>query len=144
MSQNFKTVFIAIVAALMGAGITYALQVKEAPMASELPEKFAGVVKYNCEKSAGVFENNTCICPLEEGLGQTQELMYDKSTGYCQTTYGGPAGEAFSASVGLPYGDYSFYGDIIYNNCTESGGEFLYICNCPEGKVYDKSTGFCK
>lgn len=105
MSQNFKTAFIALVAAFVGAGITYALQVKEAPMASELPEKFAGVVKYNCEKSAGVFENNTCICPVGgEDSGLTQEMMYDKSTGYCQTEVGGPAGDAFNASVGLPDG----------------------------------------
>lgn len=51
------------------------------------------IVQYNCTQSGGLFKDGECECPLEEGLGQTQEIMYDKSTGHCQTTAGGPGGE---------------------------------------------------
>ncbi len=51
------------------------------------------IAQYNCVQSGGLFKDDKCECPLEEGLGQTQEMMYDKSTGYCQTTAGGPGGE---------------------------------------------------
>jgi hypothetical protein len=102
------------------------------------------LLEYNCELSGGSFSDHSCKCPIEEEIGQTQEMMYDKSTGYCQTTHGGPGGDAFAASVGLPYGDYAFYNNIVQNNCKETGGKFLYVCNCPNGKSYDKSTGYCK
>ncbi len=51
------------------------------------------VVQYNCEQSGGTFKNDICSCPFEAQLGQTAEMMYDKTTGHCQTTAGGPGGE---------------------------------------------------
>lgn len=162
MSQVSKMILIAVIAAVIGGGGVYLWQVNEPPDSppvstqeqglnepetttkSATTNEFTGVAKYNCEKSGGSFSNNSCVCPIEEELGQTQEMMYDKNTGYCQTTYGGQGGDAFAASVGLPYADYSFYNDIVQNNCKETGGEFLYVCNCPNGETYDKSTGYCK
>lgn len=162
MSQAGKIVLVSIVAALIGGGGVYVWQTNKAPASplvsiqeqelsppevnseSTTTNEFTGAAKYNCKKSGGSFSaNNSCVCPIEEGLGQTQEMMYDEKTGYCQTTFGGPGGDAFAASVGLPYGDYAFYNEIVMNNCTETGGEFLYSCNCPNGKVYDESTGYC-
>jgi len=160
MSQASEMILVAIVAAVIGGGGVYLWQRDESPESlpvsiqeqeSNEPQnvaadtnEFAGVVKYNCEKSGGSFSNNSCVCPISEDLGQTQEMMYDKSTGYCQSDIGGPAGDAFAASIGLPYGDYAFYQEIVMNNCTETGGDFLYACSCPDGKSYDESTGYCK
>lgn len=148
---------VAVVAALIGGGSVYFWPSNEAIQEQELqqpePEttiespvknEFAGAVKYNCEKSGGSFNGNSCVCPISEEIGQTQESMYDESTGYCQSDIGGPASDAFPASVGLPYGDYAFYNNIVINNCEETGGDFLYSCDCPDGKTYDESTGYCK
>ncbi len=55
------------------------------------------LTKYNCELSLGTFENGTCTCPLEND--QTQEEMYDETTGFCQSTMGGPAGAALEAAT---------------------------------------------
>ncbi len=52
------------------------------------------IVAYNCTESGGVFSDDACRCGIDEALGQTQENMYDKTTGYCQTTIGGAAGRA--------------------------------------------------
>lgn len=103
------------------------------------------LVKYNCELSGGSFVNGNCTCPIEEEIGQTQEMMYDKNTGYCQTTIGGPGGNAFTALSGLPWGNYSFWAEIVGNNCTETGGSWLNArCTCPDEKKYNQSTGYCK
>ena len=160
MSQTNKIILVAIVAALIGSGGTYLWQANQSPIAppvdtqEELNEpetrteftstnEFAGVAKYNCEKSGGSFSNNSCTCPLE--LNQTQEIMYDKSTGYCQSSIGGPAGDAFAASIGLPYGDYGFFMDIIVNSCEKSGGAMSgAACICSKNMTYDKATGYCK
>jgi len=163
MSQTAKMILVAVVAALIGGSGTYLWQTNqslispsvdtqeqeinepEVTTAVSSADKFAGVVKYNCEKSGGSFSNNSCICPIEEELGQTQEMMYDKNTGYCQTTFGGPGGDAFAASIGLPYGDYGFFMDIIVNSCAKSGGEMSgAACICPKNMAYDKTTGYCK
>lgn len=143
MSQVSKMMLVAIAAALIGGGSVYFWTSNEA-IQEPVTNEFAGVVKYNCEKSGGSFNGNSCVCPISEEIGQTQELMYDESTGYCQSDIGGPASDAFPASVGLPYGDYAFYNDIVINNCEETGGDFLYSCDCPDGKTYDESTGYCK
>jgi len=172
-------ILIAIVAALIGGGGVYLWQNSEtqeslpvstqeqmpnepeATTESTATNEFAGVVKYNCEKSGGSFSNNSCVCPAEEEMKeindynckntdtclseeQVRELAYDKTTGFCQTTFGGPGEDAFAASIGLPYGDYSFYNDIVIKNCEETGGNFLYSCSCGDGTTYDKSTGYCK
>lgn len=149
-------ILVAIVAALIGSTGGYLWQTTESPESSfvsiqeqkrnksETPTKyvptnlFVGAAKYNCEKSGGSFSNNTCVCPEE---GETQEIMYDKNTGYCQTAYGGPGGDAFAASIGLPYGAYAYYNDIVAYNCEQTGGVFIHNCNCLD---YDKSTGYCK
>lgn len=46
-----------------------------------------------CTLSAGTYADGACTCPLENN--QTQEEMYDAATGFCQSSMGGPAGEAF-------------------------------------------------
>lgn len=72
-------------------------------------------------------------------------MMYDKNTGYCQTTYGGPGGDAFFASIGLPYADYGYWTGIIMNLCTDSGGTISGVaCICPTDKNYNKMNGKCE
>ncbi|MDZ7611876.1 MAG: hypothetical protein U5L10_03875 [Candidatus Moranbacteria bacterium] len=156
MSQASKMILIAIVAALISGTGVYLWQTKKLSVSTSKPTQeqvknkdetntssTQGAVEYNCELSGGSFDNGVCVCPIEKELGQTQEAMYDENTGFCQTTEGKPNGDAFAASVGLPYGDYAFYNDIVQNNCEESDGDFLYTCDCPGNKSYDKSTGYC-
>ena len=100
-------------------------------------------VKYNCELSTGEFVNGECECHLEGE--QTQELMYDSATGFCQTTYGGPGGDAFQASIGLPHGYYSFWTSIVLGLCTDSGGTISGVaCICPSPLEYSQDTGRCE
>lgn len=104
-----------------------------------------GPARYNCELSGGSFESEKCVCPIEEELGQTQELMYDKSTGYCQTTFGGPGGDAFFSSIGAPYREYSFWRDVIVHYCETTGGTVSGLsCACPSDKNYNKLNGKCE
>lgn len=104
-----------------------------------------GAAQYNCELSDGIFTGQRCQCPIEEELGQTQKSMYDQETGFCQTTFGGPGGDAFMASVGLPFGDYQFLMDALVQECTNSGGTMSGAsCQCPEGTGYDQETLNCK
>ncbi len=108
-------------------------------------EDWSSIVAYNCELSDGEFTNNTCSCPYEAELGQNSKTKYDLSTGFCSSDIGGPAGDAFNASIGLPYGSYDFWTDIVGSACTESGGDWMTArCTCPSGTSYDKSTGVCK
>lgn len=101
-----------------------------------------GAVRYNCELSDGVFEDGACVCPLENG--QTQEMMYDEETGFCQTTYGGPGGAAFAASIGLPRGHYAFWNGIVFGLCAQSGGWVSGAsCQCPDGTAYNPDQGLC-
>ncbi len=104
--------------------------------------EIAGAVRYNCELSGGVVENGACVCSIEEF--QTQDQVYDKTTGFCQSTIGGPAGDAFAASIGLPRGAYAFWNNIVIGLCEKSGG---YVsgasCQCSTGTSYDKVTGTC-
>ncbi len=112
------------------------------PQSSTLP---LGPIRYNCELSGGSFENDRCTCLIEEELGQTQELMYDKETGFCQSTHGGPAGDAFNASIGLPHGGYGYWTQIVMDLCTNSGGNiFGAACICPADKTYSKTNGKCE
>lgn len=102
-----------------------------------------GAIKYNCELSAGTFKDSRCECELE--AEQTQEEMYDEQTGFCQSSHGGPAGNAFFTSSGLPSGYYSFWTGIILDLCLKSGGNISGVaCICPSGKTYDQTTGVCK
>ena len=146
MSQTSKIIIVAIGAAIISGGSVYLWQMNkslESPHVSVQEQNInksttvssmnEGAAKYNCELSSGSFKNGACKCQI--GEGQTQKMMYDKTTGFCQSDIGGPAGNAFPASIGLPYGDYSFYNDIVINNCEETGGEFLYVCNYPNGKI---------
>lgn len=163
MSQTSKMVLVAVIAALIGGGGVYFWETdesQESPSVSvqeqELNEpetvteftpsnEWNELIRYNCELSGGSFSDNSCVCPIEEEIGQTQEEMYDKSTGYCQSSMGGPGGDAFAASVGLPWDKYSFWTDIVGNNCTETDGEWLNaLCTCSDGKTYDESTGYCE
>lgn len=153
MSQTSKMILVAVVAALIGGSGIYLWQANQSPISPPVttqeqkinePE-VTGVVKYNCEKSGGSFTNKNCVCPIEAELGQTQEMMYDKNTGYCQTTAGGPGGDAFAASIGLPYGAYGYFMNIIVNSCEKSGGGMSgAACICSKNTTYDKSTGYCK
>jgi hypothetical protein len=108
--------------------------------------QLTGPIRYNCELSAGTFNDGRCNCPAEEEYVETGGgSAYDKKTGYCQTAHGGPSGDAFNASVGLPWGDFSFWIGIVGNHCTESGGSWLNArCTCPDGATYDRSSGICK
>jgi hypothetical protein len=150
MSSTIKFVFVAVIAALIGGTGTFFVlgmdknQVENTIlMANE--SKFVGAGEYNCKKSGGTFNDENCTCPIAEEIGQTQETIYDKKTGYCQTDVGGPGGDAFAASVGLPYGNYQFIMNIIVNTCEKSGGSMSgAACICPEKKNYDKSSGLCK
>ena len=112
----------------------------------QTPSQDTGAIRYNCELSAGTFEDEICSCPLE--MPQTQDEMYDKTTGFCQSTIGGPAGAAFPASIGLPYGDYGYWNSIIQNLCVQSGGTLdtnpAASCICPSTTTYDKTTGQCQ
>lgn len=102
-----------------------------------------GPIKYNCELSGGSFKNGSCTCTIE--ADQTQESMYDKDTGFCQSTIGGPAGDAFNASVGLPYGEYAYWTQIVTDLCTNSGGNISgAACICPLSKTYSKVSGRCQ
>jgi hypothetical protein len=168
MSQTSKIILTAVLAALIAGSGVYLWQnsqTADAPVA-ETPEQeitetevvaepaatteiassneWAELIQSQCELSGGTFADNSCECPIEEDLGQTQESMYDKSTGYCQNTVGGPGGDAFAASVGLPHGNYSFWTKIVGNNCTETGGTWLNAkCTCSDGTSYSESTGNC-
>lgn len=133
-----------IVGLLVGAGIMYASPNTVRPEKTDT-EVVTGPVKYNCELSNGTFKNGTCICPIEQELGETQASMYDKTNGFCQTTFGGPGGDAFAASVGQPYGGYQYWNSIIFGLCKKSGGSISdAVCICPAGENYDKNTGECK
>lgn len=124
---------ILVVGILMGAAFVWALP----------KTTLSGPVEYNCELSGGTFEGDACVCPIE--IEQTQDMMYDEMTGFCQTTFGGPGGDAFAVSAGLPHGHYAFWNDIIVNLCEESGGSMSgAACICPEGDTYNKATGRCE
>lgn len=99
-------------------------------------------IEYNCKLSGGEFKDGACVCPIESF--QTQEEMYDPSSGFCQTVFGGPGGDAFFAVSGLPHGELSFWNDIIVNLCEQSGGSMSgAACICPTGKAHSKTMGQC-
>jgi len=141
----FVTAAVSIIASLITGVLVYLYQVNKVPTKTAETNEFAGVVKYNCEKSGGYFSVNTCVCPIDDESWQTQEMMYDRNTGYCQSIQGGPAGDAFFASIGLPYGEYAFLMEWLVNKCLSSGGEMSgAACICSDGMNYDKLTGYCK
>ena len=135
-----KNLLTLLVGVAIGAAIVY---YGVGPKISTETALATGPMKYNCELSGGTFHNDSCACPLE--VGQTQAQMYDAQTGFCQSTAGGPAGDAFQASIGLPYGDYGYYQNISISQCESSGGSMSgAACMCPAGKAYNQSTGQCK
>lgn len=144
--KNFTVVLVLIAIVLIISGTWFAftlMQSQQTPQ--DTPASLTGPIRYNCELSAGTFQSGRCICPVEAELGQTQETQYDKSTGFCQSTIGGPAGDAAYTSSGLPHGDYSFWTGIILNLCVESGGDISGVaCICPPGKEYNKVNGKCE
>lgn len=149
MKYMKKGIIILLVGILLGAAVLYLYATKDSGYALDLPiiadEDFSAIVQYNCEFSNGEFVNGACVCPAEEELGQTSDMMYDPNTGYCQTTVGGPAGDAFAASAGLPHGQFDYFNSIVINNCHSSGGSYLPNgCSCPEGDDYNQQTGFCE
>lgn len=135
-----KNFLILLIGAAIGTAIVYFGFMPHTPAAGT--SLITGPIEYNCKLSGGTFKDGKCTCSIEEM--QTQEEMYDKKTGFCQSTIGGPAGNAFQASVGLPYGDFGYYQNIILNLCESSGGTMGAACSCPSGKAYNKSTGQCK
>lgn len=102
MEQTSKMILVAFVAALLAGGGVFLWQQNESP-SSPLVEIQEQIAQYNCEQSGGTFAGSSCTCPIEEGLGQTQEMMYDENTGYCQTTFGGPGGEVMQ-QMQISYG----------------------------------------
>jgi len=130
-----------LIGIILGAGLMYVgLQQEKSRDSSTALE---GPVKYNCELSDGTFKDGKCVCQIESF--QNQEEMYDKNTGFCESTHGGPAGNAWNASVGLPYGQFDHWFSIIGGQCKNSGGDFINArCECSSGKNYDKTTGQCK
>lgn len=143
-----KSVLLFLLGALVGGLAVSFVAVSRVEVVPVSPEPVAtttdapGAVRYNCELSGGIVENGSCVCPLE--LNQTQEMMYDASKGFCQTTFGGPGGDAFRASVGLPRGHYGFWNDIVFGLCEESGGSVSgAACICREGDLYDPARGRC-
>jgi len=140
--KNIKSVRFLIIGIIIGAGIMYILPLEKQSADNSL---LTDPIQYNCELSGGVFESGACVCPIEEELGQTQEMMYDESSGFCQTTHGGSGGDAFRAENGLPWGSWQYYNDIINYWCNESGGsKSTPMCNCPAEKTYNKSNGRCE
>jgi len=137
-----KKLLLVILGIVVGVGASF-FWISQSGMSSG--SSITGPIQYTCELSGGVFENGSCVCPIEEQLGQTQEMMYDKSTGFCQTTFGGPGGDAFAAGSGLPRGHYSYYNDIINYWCEESGGSKSgAACICEPENDYNKTTGRCE
>lgn len=65
---------------------------KENPTALETSrtKQWRSVIAQNCVYSGGEYEEakDKCHCPSE-----TETDMYNKETGYCETTHGGPGGE---------------------------------------------------
>jgi hypothetical protein len=111
-----------------------------------VPKSSASVsaISYNCELSGGEFTNGQCLCPTEDTPTQTEQSMYDPATGFCQSTMGGAASDAFNASLGLPYGTYDYYFSIVEYHCAESGGNFLNArCDCGN-QTYNDTTGQCQ
>ncbi|MFH1252755.1 MAG: hypothetical protein V1664_00255 [Candidatus Uhrbacteria bacterium] len=114
-------------------------------LSNENQSELLGPISYNCKLSGGEFVDSVCVCPIEEQLGQTQEMMYDKNSGFCQTTHGGSGGDAFAAGSGLPWGHYGYYNDIVDYWCDESGGSKSgAACLCTSGENYNKTTGRCE
>jgi hypothetical protein len=163
MSQTTRTILAVFITTIIAGGGVYLWQTSGSPKSPSVSPReqktnetepinkvtssgeWENLIKYNCELSGGSFNDGSCECPIEKNSGQTQDMMYDKNTGYCQTTSGGPGGDAFAASVGFPWGNYSFWTEIVGNNCTESGGSWLNArCICPDGKNYNQSTGSCE
>ena len=143
-SQKKLTFALSALVLLVGIFFVIASLIRKEKQLSTHP--LTGPIRYNCELSGGTFQGDQCICPLDEGVpGQTQELMYDKDTGFCQSTNGGPAGDAFNASIGLPYGEYDFWTPIVIDLCTNSGGNISgAACICPSSKIYNKANGKCE
>ena len=146
MSQASKILAVTFLAVLLGSGGIYLWQMNTLPeslIVSAQEEKQTGPIQHNCELSGGSFSNGNCTCQLEGE--QTQAQMYNQSTGYWQSTMGGPAGDAFPASVGLPWGEYSFWTDVVGHNCAATGGEWLNAqCTCSGELTYNTSNGFCQ
>ncbi len=46
------------------------------------------IIAFNCKGTGGEFSNNTCSCPFE-----SEEDLYDKTSGYCLTPDGSVGGE---------------------------------------------------
>jgi hypothetical protein len=127
---------------LVGILVVFVILARQEKLSYASP-LIAGPIRYNCELSGGTFQNDRCTCRIE-GF-QTQELMYDKDTGFCQSTVGAPAGDAFNASIGLPYGEYDYWTQIVVDLCTNSGGNISgAACICPSGKNYSKTNGRCE
>ena len=84
MSQIWKIIIIIIITTTVVGGGIYYYQNNY----STVTNQYIQITKYNCEQSGGEFILGLCTCPSEFGAD-----MYDKITGYCETTHGGPGGE---------------------------------------------------
>ncbi len=137
-AEHMKKILILLIGAAIGAAIVYYGLM---PKTSTETSLATGAIEYNCKLSSGTFKDGDCACPEEQQLNVD---MYDEATGFCQSAHGGPAGDAFNASIGLPYGAYGYYQNIILDLCEGSGGSLSgAACICPAGEAYEKSTGQC-
>lgn len=95
MKTTITIIITTIVAMVIAGSAVYFYQVNTDPrlaISQETTEQALKTLQFTCEASGGTFIDDTCDCPIEEQLNQTQEMMYQTSTGYCLTTVGGPGG----------------------------------------------------
>lgn len=101
------------------------------------------IVKFNCEQSGGLYNNETCECSGEE--------FYEEETGYCIAANGSPGGELGDQARELLEArvqetTIEVMEKIVEFNCQQSGGEYLEsVCNCSEieDATYEEETGYC-
>lgn len=102
MSQIGKLIIaVVLTAVIVSAGFyVYSKKsVQTAPATTVQPSEWKQIVQYQCEQSGGTFKD-VCVCPTEFADND----MYDKKSGQCQTTFGGPGGalgDAINSCVGL-------------------------------------------
>ncbi|MFA6072329.1 MAG: hypothetical protein WC810_27520, partial [Janthinobacterium sp.] len=102
-----KNILFIIIGLIIGAGLVWGIMFDQRK--SENKESLNGPISYNCELSGGKFLNGACVCA---NVSPQLPIAYDQATGFCQSDAGGPAGNAFYSSIGLPYGDYDYFNSI--------------------------------
>lgn len=107
MSQKLPIFLAVLITALAVSGLMFVFtnskNTPEAPIAATHPPEWKNIIKHHCEQSGGTFNNDEkCVCPTEF----EDNDMYDKNSGQCQTTFGGPGGaigDAMNQCIGLRF-----------------------------------------